>query len=162
MEYGELIMSMMETFKSDEYTDGRTKQAFKDQTDINKILAKAATGQTITHLAKHEAAYGDFSDYEDLLTAHGRLQRGQRIFDELPGEVKREFHQDPGRFFAYVNDPENVGRLHELVPGLAKPGTQMPEPRRTPERQMAEPEVPANQPAAQTQEAANAPDSGAQ
>lgn len=110
-----------------DYSDGRTKQAFKDSTDINLILARAANGQTITHLAKHGAVYGDFSDIDDLLNAHERLKKGQEIFDQLPGEVRKEFNQDIGEFYRFVNDPANVDRLGELLPGLAAPGAQLPE-----------------------------------
>lgn len=124
-------MSMTEQFKSDAYPDGRTKQAFKDSCDINQILALANRGNTITHLAKYEAVYGDFSDIDDLLDATNKLERGNQIFRELPGEVKREFNNDAATFFRFVNDPANTGRLLELVPGLAKPGNDLPEPRRT-------------------------------
>lgn len=124
-------MSMIPTFKSDDYPDGRTKQSFKDQTNINKILAKAARGNTITHLAQYGAVYGDFSDIDDLLTAQERLQRGQEIFERLPGEIRREFGQDPRRFFKFVNDPQNAEDLPRVLPGLAKPGNQLGTVKRT-------------------------------
>lgn len=124
-------MSQSEVFKSDKYDDGRTVQSHKDETDINKILARASRSGTISHLEKHGAMYGDFSDIDDLLTANKRLQRGQQIFDELPGEVRREFNNDPRAFYSYVNDPANKEKLGELLPALAAPGTQLPAPQRT-------------------------------
>ena len=139
-------MSMMDTFKSDDYSDGRTKQAFKDATDINKILAKAAKGQTITHLAKHGAIYGDFSDIDDLLTAHDRLQAGQRIFDDLPSEVRREFKNNIGTFYNYVNDPSNKDDLVRLLPQLAKRGDDLPNIKRTPTNIDSDPVVASNTP----------------
>ena len=131
-------MSMIEPFKSDSYKDGRTKQAFKDETDINRILARAQKGDAITHLAKHGAVYGDFTDFPDLLDAHDRLMRGKAIFDELPSEVRREFSNNPSAFFEFVNAPENRDQLERLIPGLAKPGDQLPEPRRTAHTQMSQ------------------------
>lgn len=119
-------MSMMPVFASDDYSDGRTKQSFKDSTDINKLLAKAAKGDSITHLAKYGAIYGDFTDMPDLLTAQARLMKGQEIFSELPGEIRREFNQSAAAFFAFVNDPENVKDLPRLIPGLVERGTQLP------------------------------------
>ena len=110
-----------------QYTDGLTKQGFKDSTDINKIFAKAANGQTISHLAKYEGVYGDFSDIGDLLESNERLQKGMTIFQELPSEVRNEFKNDAGAFFKFVNDPANVNRLAEVLPHLAKPGDQMPD-----------------------------------
>ena len=127
-------MSMSPLFRSDEYEDGRTKQSFKDSTDINMILARAARGETISHLNKYEAVYGDYTDIPDLLTANERLQKAQAIFDELPSELRREFKNSVSEFFAYVNDPANMDDLERKLPALAKPGQQLPEPRRTPER----------------------------
>ena len=121
-------MSTMPTFKSDNYDDGRTKQSFKDSTDINKILARAARGESISHLQRHGAAYGDFSDIDDLLDAHAKLARGREIFEELPSEVRREFDQDVSKFFKYVNDPRNKDQLHKVLPALAEPGTQLTRP----------------------------------
>ena len=106
------------------YDDGLTKQEFKDSADINKILMRAQKQGTISHLAKYEPVYGDFADMPDLLTAHTRMERGMQIFSELPSEVRREFDQDAGAFFKYVNDPANKDKLAELLPGLAKPGRQ--------------------------------------
>jgi len=120
-------VSIKPVFNSDEYGDGRTKQAFKDQTDINKILAKAQRTGTISHLAKYQGEYGDFTDVDDLLTAYQRLERGNQIFSELPSEVRAEFKQDPASFFKFVNDPANIDRLDEVLPQLAKPGTQLPD-----------------------------------
>lgn len=113
------------TFFTPVYDDGRTKQAFKDECDINNILWRAQRGQSISHLQKFGGEYGDFSDVDDLLTAMGRLQRGREIFDALPLELKREFQNDLGKFFRYVNDPANRDRLPELFPALAERGRQV-------------------------------------
>ena len=37
------------------YKDGRTKQSFRDETDINQIMKRAQVTGTISHLNKHEA-----------------------------------------------------------------------------------------------------------
>lgn len=113
----------MSQFKIKEkiYDDGRTKQAFKDSTDINKILKKAQKAGTLSHLQRHGAFYGDFADF-DFDDAQFALARARSIFDELPSEVRAEFGQNPGNFFAFVNDPANSDRLGELLPAIAEPG----------------------------------------
>lgn len=121
----EVLMSMMVVEPKD-YSDGRTKQAFKDSTDINKILAKAQKVGSLSHLVRHGAMYGDFSDVPDLLEAKSRIERGQKIFDDLPSEVRREFANDQFAFFTFVNDPANADRLREVLPALAARGRQMP------------------------------------
>lgn len=129
-------MSQMETFNSDVYPQTLTKQAFKNETDVNKLMARVAKGQTISHLARYGAMYGDFSDIGDLMTAQQRLAKAQEIFDQLPGEVRREFDQSPVQFFNYVNSVDDITLLQTL-PGLAKPGTQFPDVIRNRENQIA-------------------------
>ncbi len=105
------------------YNDGRTKQSFKNETDINAILKRAQKTGTISHLSRHEGRYADFSNFnfaENLVM----LTQGREIFDDLLTELRREFNQSPAEFFAYVNDPANVDRLGELLPALAAPGDQ--------------------------------------
>ncbi len=105
------------------YKDGRTKQSFRDETDINQILKRAQKSGTISHLNKYEARYGDFSGF-DFFDAQLQISKGAQIFDELPVELRREFNQSPAEFFDYVNDPANKERLVELLPALAEPGRQ--------------------------------------
>lgn len=113
-----------------DYSDGRTKQAFKDSTDVNKMLRKAQKAGTLSHLVRHGAVYGDFSDVPDLLTAQNRINAGKAIYDELPSEIRKEF-PDMFKFFEYVNDPANKDDLVEKLPDLAAPGRQVPAVRRS-------------------------------
>ncbi len=106
------------------YTDGRTKQSFRNECDINLIMQRAAQGGTITHLAKHQGTYSDYSDY-DFFEETQKLTKGREVFDDLPAEIRREFGQSPAAFFEYVNDPENMAKPNFGLPGLAKPGTQL-------------------------------------
>ena len=78
-------MSMKSSdFSERVYDDGRTKQAFKDSTDINKIIAKAQKAGTLAHLQKYDkAVYGEFENY-DLLEAYNKLNRANEIFADLP------------------------------------------------------------------------------
>ncbi len=134
-------MSMLKLEKK-VYNDGRTKQAFKDSCDINKILKKAQKTGSIAHLNKYpEAVYGEFEGY-DLLEAYGRVQRAQSIFDDLPSEVRREFDGNALKFAGYASAPENRGRLAELLPAIAKPGSFFPNPiRRSVDEEVAVPPV---------------------
>lgn len=111
-----------------DYGPGRTKQAFKDSTDINKILRKAQKVGSLSHLQRHGAIYGDFASMPtDPLEAKEALDRGQAIFNDLPSEVRKDFNQDPFAFFAYVNDPRVAGKLEQLLPAIAAPGTYFPD-----------------------------------
>ncbi len=111
-------------FVQPKYKDGRTKQSFKDETDINRLLARANKTGTISHLTKYEARYGDFANF-DFFESQIMLAKGREIFDALPAEIRSEFGQSQAAFFNYVNDPENKDRLGKLLPQLAEPGKQM-------------------------------------
>ncbi len=106
-----------------EYKDGRTKQSFKDETDIKKILHRAQKAGTLSHLQKYEGSYSDFADF-DFLDAQLQLTKGREVFDALPSEIRKEFGQSQAAFFEFVNDPANAGKLREKLPDLAKPGRQ--------------------------------------
>ncbi len=111
------------------YDDGRTKQSFKDSTDINKMLNKAQVTGSLSHLLKYpEPIYGEFDGEFDLLTAHRQINKATEIFNELPSEVRSEFNNKALDFVSFVNDPANVGRLRELLPILAEPGSYFPNP----------------------------------
>jgi hypothetical protein len=112
-----------------DYGPGRTKQAFVDQCDINKILKKAQKAGGLAHVQKYpEAVYGEFDGEFDLLTAHGKIARAQEIFDELPAEVRGEFQNNALAFVEFANQPENVGKLAEIIPAIAEPGRYFPNP----------------------------------
>ena len=106
-----------------DYSDGKTVQSFKDETDINKLLARAQRAGTLSHLEEFEGVYGDFSDF-DFFTAQTTIARGYEIFDKLPSEVRKEFHNSPQAFYEYVNDPANQADLAKKLPSLAAPGRQ--------------------------------------
>ncbi len=100
---------------------GRTKQAFKDETDINRILARFNREGAISHLNKFQGMYGDFESF-DFLQAQLQIRKAGEIFEALPAELRREFQQSPSLFFEFVNDPANKDRLPQIFPDLAKPG----------------------------------------
>lgn len=106
------------------YPDGRTKQCFKDECDIQKIMARADKAGTISHLEKFQGVYADYSDV-DFFEMTQILTKGREVFDELPAELRQEFGQSPAKFFAYVNDPKNKDDLLKKLPALAKPGRQL-------------------------------------
>ena len=119
-------MSMKSSdFSERVYDDGRTKQAFKDSTDVNRLLNRHAKAGTLAHLAEHENVYGDFAGY-DFHEHQNRIAAGVSLFESAPSEVRREFGNDPQKFFDFVNHPDNVGKLAEKLPALAAPGRQLP------------------------------------
>lgn len=145
-------MSIKPVFDSDSYPDGKTKQSFKDSTDVNKLLLKHARAGTLSHLERFGGQYGSFVGF-DFQEAQNRISRATTIFEQLPWETRQDFGNDPGAFFAYVAT-KTPAELRKELPELAKPGVQWPNPtgQRVPKKppeaaSEAQPSVPPTPPA---------------
>lgn len=89
-----------------------TKQEFKDDCDINKIMARYQRTGALTHFAKYAGSYGDFTAC-DLQQAHSLMQRAREMFDALPSSI-RNLVMTPEGFLNFVQDPANAARMAEL------------------------------------------------
>lgn len=105
----------------------KTKQGFLEDTDINRMLTKAAITGSLSHLEQYQGLYADLSDF-DYEEAQNHIALANEIFDSLPDRHKREFRYNPKEFLEFVNDPQNAARLDEIFPDLAQPGIQLPRP----------------------------------
>ncbi|QXP08036.1 MAG: internal scaffolding protein [Arizlama microvirus] len=89
----------------------KTKQAFKDESDMNNILKKyAATGALPLNI-KENPVYGDYSSVPDYQTALNTIQKAEQQFLGLPSELRDRLQNDPSLFLDYVNDPKNSDEL---------------------------------------------------
>lgn len=124
-------MSMLGTRNPtrDEYVETeKTKQAFKDQCDVNKILARAQVKGGLSHVQKYpHAVYGEFDGEMDLLTAYDRIDKANTIFNELPAEVRSEFRNDAMSFVKWAGQ-QTPEELVEKIPAIAQPGAYFPNP----------------------------------
>lgn len=96
-----------------------TKQEFLETCDINHIMAKYQHTGAIDHYAKYAPEYRDTTpcDYQESLNL---VKRAQKLFDDLPANIKRET-QTPEGFLAFVQNPANKQRMQEL--GLVQADT---------------------------------------
>ena len=95
-----------------------TKQSFKDECDINKIMDKFQRTGLINHYAAHAPTYGDASPV-DYLEALQTIATAQEMFDELPSSVRKRFNNDPAQFLEFAENPKNIEQMREY--GLAPP-----------------------------------------
>lgn len=95
-----------------------TKQAFTDECDINKILARYKTTGQITHFASR---LGEFADVEniDFQTAMNRVKNAEDLFESLPAKIRAEFDQNPGKFLEFALNPASAPELAAM--GLITP-----------------------------------------
>lgn len=90
----------------------RTKQEFKDDCDVNRILSRYQRTGALTHFAKYAPHYGDITAI-DYQTSQNILIRAQQMFDALPSQV-RKLVSTPAGFLDFVQDPKNAAKMEEL------------------------------------------------
>lgn len=91
----------------------RTKQAHKEECDINNIMAKYIKTGLIEHAKKHQGEYG-FATSTDFKESIDIINKAQKMFDELPAKARKKFENDPAEFLDFVQDPENEDQLYDL------------------------------------------------
>lgn len=91
-----------------------THQCFKDECDINNIMAKWVKDGLATHVMQYQGRYEDLSGVEDYHTSLNRVIAAQEAFESLPAVIRTKFDNDPGRFLEFVGDPANKNEMAKL------------------------------------------------
>ena len=68
--------------------EGRTKQAFKDECDVNQIMARYEKTGLITHLAKKQPVYLDVSEVGDYRDALEHVEQTREFFMGFPAKIR--------------------------------------------------------------------------
>jgi len=95
-----------------------THQSHQRECDINNIMAKWQKTGVIEHQSQYQGQYGDFTEMPgDFQEAQNQVLMAQEMFMTLPSSVRNRFHNDPGAFLDFANNPENGAEMVKL--GLA-------------------------------------------
>lgn len=106
-----------------DHSKNMTKQSFKDECNINKIMDKFQRTGVIDHYAKHGPTYGDATSV-DLQDALNVISHAETMFEELPSSLRKKFENNPQKFLDFVQNSDNLEEMREL--GLAKSGPAAP------------------------------------
>lgn len=111
---------------------GRTKQQFKEQCDVNNILKSFNKTGLIVHLNNAVPQYREFTQDDvvgsvgfDYHAACNIVRQAQEGFQALPAQLRKVFHNDPAEFVAFVDDPANFDEAVKL--GLVEPRKALPD-----------------------------------
>lgn len=106
----------------------RTRQEFKLECDINRILDRFQKTGVIDHLVKREPRFFDALGVPDFHEAQNLVVEARSLFAELPAKVRKRFSNDPGEFLEYMSDPANAeqARAWGLLPPLQTPEAAKP------------------------------------
>lgn len=90
-----------------------TEQAHARETDINVILARySQTG--VLPQSSATPFYGDLTDLPSFLDAQIIVATANESFAQLPSEVRERFANDPRKFLAFMDDPNNAPEAARL------------------------------------------------
>ena len=84
-----------------------TLQSFKDDADINCIIARYEnTGVLVdpTVPVSRTPDYGDFSEMPDFQTAQNVIVAANNAFNALSSKIRERFGNDPAAFFDFVRN----------------------------------------------------------
>ena len=83
-----------------------TKQSFRDECNINKIMEKFQKTGAIDHYAKYGGEYGEVPQAA-LLDAMNIVAQAEEMFADLPSSIRKRFSNDPAEFLEFMEDPKN-------------------------------------------------------
>lgn len=97
-----------------------TKQSFKDECDVNRIMAQYMKTGEIPHINKVAPQYLD-CDATDFQQAMEFVAGAQTLFQELPSAIRNRFNNSPQEFVEFCSHEKNRPELAEM--GLLAPNT---------------------------------------
>ncbi len=101
--------------------EGLTKQSFKDEVDINKIVDKFNRTGLVTHVKNNPGAFLDVSNVQDFHKALNTVNESKRLFMALPAKIRTKFKNNPANMIEFISDKANLEEAEKL--GMVEPGT---------------------------------------
>lgn len=102
--------------------EGKTRahQQYKEQCDVNNIIAKYKKTGTVTHVRnKVSGVYADLTNFPSYEEAMQTIVRANHAFLEVPAKIRARFNNDPQAMIDFLTNPENDKEAIEL--GLKNP-----------------------------------------
>jgi len=90
--------------QTDVGTTSRTKQANRNETDINLMVSRYKKTGQFQNLNPREPKYGDFSQAASLEEAFNLVQNANRSFMELPAQVRALAGNNPITLLEMLSD----------------------------------------------------------
>jgi phage internal scaffolding protein len=96
-----------------------TRQEFKDECDINHIMARYQSTGELPRLNQGTAQFLDVSASLQFQDSMNFIAEAQSMFNELPSRIRDRFYNDPAQFLDFCSNPKNTVELASM--GLLTP-----------------------------------------
>lgn len=90
-----------------------TDQSFRDESDINTIMARYQSTGEMPVLNEMPGQWLDVTEM-DFQTHMDFIIEAQAIFDSLPSDLRDRFGNDPGAFLGFCSDESNRVEMAKL------------------------------------------------
>lgn len=117
-----------------------TKQSFKDEANINKIIARYTKTGVLDYVQKNPGVYADLSKITNYKESLEKIIHAKATFDSLPANIRNRFRNDPAQLIDFMSDPKNTDEAESL--GLITPRKKLAEPATPAKTKKPETEVP--------------------
>jgi len=102
----------------------RTMQQFKDEADVNVIMARyMRTGVLPEDIDAGARQYLDATGY-DFQEAQNLIAGAASLFEQLPSKIRNRVDNDPAKLLAFLHDPNNRAEAEAL--GLISRSANLP------------------------------------
>lgn len=90
-----------------------TKQSFKDQCDINRIMASYAKTGVIAHM-RDPGTYENLPDSMDYHHAMNVVTKSREAFEALPANLRDRFVNEPQQLLRFLGNTDNKDEAIKL------------------------------------------------
>ena len=87
---------------------GAAKQEFRDECDINRIMAKYGPREMLQMTGPRQAQFGDFSTVGDYQQALDMVRDAAEVFGTLPAGLRAKHDNDPAKFIAWFDQADEA------------------------------------------------------
>lgn len=91
-----------------------TKTSFKDECDVNNIMAKFRTQGVLDHVRHTKGQYGDFTSAPEYHKAMNEILKAEEMFATVPAHIRKKFDNSAEKFLSFVQDKENYDEMKKL------------------------------------------------
>ena len=92
----------------------KTQQQYKEQCDVNNILAKYQKTGQVTHIAKTKGNYIDLTGVQSYQESMNTIIKAQNAFMQLPATVRKELGNDPQQLITLLSDEKQKEKAEKL------------------------------------------------
>lgn len=100
---------------------GLTKQSFREQVNINKIVAGFEKTGMVNNLSGRQPFYGDVSEIKDYATALNMVNEAESLFMSMSPKIREKFENDPAKMIAFLGDSKNLDEAVSLGMAVKRP-----------------------------------------